>query len=254
MSEGIDAGDKISEARKRIQTGPVPEWASERNYKSGFKGRSGDHITHLLFDRQINAELRQDFFHGAIRLETMEAVQQQSQWQFAFEPQTQSVNFHFIKIHRGETVFEQLSLEKGRLLQREEGLHRFIIDGWYTFLIVLEDVRPGDVLEWAFTVTTEPRLLPEYSFHYCGLPEGIPLGTYRFSVRFDPKRAMKWRTSMDGLKPNETNDNGLMRWTWIGNDIAGSKPEPHVPLWHRSDPWFQVSDCPDWGTVASAVS
>src|ERR1700749_4204641 len=100
MSEGIDAGDNISGARKRLQAGPVPEWASERTYRADFKGRSGDHITYLLFDPQIHAEQRQDFFHGAIRLETMEAVQQQSQWQFAFEPQTQSVQFHFIKIRR----------------------------------------------------------------------------------------------------------------------------------------------------------
>jgi hypothetical protein len=254
MSEGIDAGDKLSEARKRIQTGPAPEWATERTYHPEFKGRPGDHTTYLLFDRQIHAELRQDFFHGAIRLETMEAVQQQSQWQFAFEPGTQSVTFHFIKIRRGETVFEHLNLDKGRLLQREEGLHRFVIDGWYTFLLVLEDVRPGDVLEWAFTITNEPRLLPEFSFHYCGLPEGIPLGTYRFSVRFNPVRPMKWRTSMDGLKPNETMDNDLMRWTWIGNEIASTKPEINTPSWHRSAPWFQISDCPDWGTVARAVS
>ena len=252
--EGIGAGDKFSEAKKRIQTGPTPEWASERTYRAEFKGRPGDHITYLLFDRQIHAELRKDFFHGAIRLETMEAVQQQSQWQFAFEPRTQSVTFHFIKIRRGETEFEHLNLDKGRLLQREEGLHRFVIDGWYTFLLVLEDVRPGDVLEWAFTITNEPRLLPEFTFHYCGLPEGIPLGTYRFSVRFNPARPMKWRTSMDLLKPNETMDNELMRWTWIGNDIAGTKPEPNTPAWHRSAPWFQISDCPDWGTVARAVS
>src|ERR1700729_1798355 len=165
LSEGIDAGDKISEARKRIQTSPVPDWVNERRYRAEFKGRAGDHATYLLFDRQIHAELRQDFFHGAIRLESMEAVQRQSQWQVAFEPRTQSVNFHFTKIHRGETCFDHLILDKGRLLQREEGLQRFVIDGWYTFLLVLEDVRPGDVLEWAFTITTEPRLLSEYSFN-----------------------------------------------------------------------------------------
>ena len=40
-------------------------------------------------------------------------------------------------------------------MQREEGLDRFVIMGWFTLLMVLDDVRAGDILEFSYTIETQ---------------------------------------------------------------------------------------------------
>jgi len=189
-----------------------------------------------------------------MRLETMQAVQRESQWRLQFEPRTQSVTLHSLKIRRGETEFDHANWEEFRLLQREEGLEGYVIDGWYTLLLVLEDVRPGDVIESCYTLESQPRLLPQSCASFFSLPQGIPVGKYSFSLRFAEPRPMKWKSSSADLKPAESRENGQVLWVWTGENYAEPKPEANTPEWCISYPWIQVSDCPDWGTVAAAMA
>ncbi|HEY2329371.1 MAG TPA: DUF3857 domain-containing transglutaminase family protein [Verrucomicrobiae bacterium] len=246
--------DAFAFSKSRIQVGVKPDWVEECSYDMEFKGENERHTTNLLLDRQIHAERSEDYVHEAVRLETMEAVQHLSQWRLQFEPQAQSITFHFIRVKRGKEIFEQLNFERGHLFQREEGLNRFVIDGWFTYLQVLEDVRPGDVLEWAYTIRTTGKILSEYCVHFQNLPEWTSIGKYQFVVRYKTGREMKWKTSSKELTPLWSNADGLSIWTWYADKYTGLKREPNTPSWYVSAPWIQVSDCPDWRTVANAIA
>ena len=141
----LPAGDEtLTTARDRVQLGPVPAWVMPCPFEVNLPAEPGDPITYLLINRQIHADLRQECVHTVLRLETMQAVQHESQWRLQFEPRTQSVTLHWIRTRRDDEVIEHANLERFRLLQREEGLEGFVIDGLFTLLLVLEDVRPGD--------------------------------------------------------------------------------------------------------------
>ena len=246
--------DALLNARERVRIGPVPAWVVPCPFDLHFKGKQTEHLTYLCVNRQVHADNRQTYVHTAVRLETMQAVQRESQWRLEFEPRSQSVTLHSIRVRRGELDSEHAKMEEFRLLEREEGLEGYVIDGWFTLLLVLEDVRPGDVLEWSYTIESEPRLLPQCCASFFGLPEGIPVGNYGFSVRFSDSRPMKWKSSSEDLVPAESRENGQVLWTWSGKNHAEPKPEPNTPQWHLSYPWIQVSDCPDWKTVAAAIA
>lgn len=245
-SNGIGGG-------RGIRKGPVPDWVVEDPYDLDFKSKQDSHLTYLLFERQVHVERRETYVRTAIRLESLEAVQHRSQWRLEFEPQTESNILHTLMLRRAGKEIDQLHLEKGRQLQREEGLDRLKIDGWVTFLLILEDVRVGDILEWSFTSLTVPRILPEYCLESFSLPSWISIGKYHFAVRFDPARAMRWKASVE-WKPREQRRNGLTIWEWSGEKYAGLKSEPDTPVWFVSTPLIQISDCPDWRTVSAAVA
>lgn len=249
-----DIIDTIAVAKNRIRTGDVPSWVSDCSFNPEFKTDQHDHVTYLLFDRQIHAERREAFEHTAIRLETLEAVQHQSQWRWQFEPRTQSITLHFLKIRRDGAEINHLNFEKGRLLQREEGLDRLMIHGWFTFLLVLDDVRPGDILEWAVTTETTHQLLPKYHVSFFNLPEWASVGRYHYRSQFDSARSMQWKSSGPELKPTEHLADGLTVWVWTADKYVGVRREPNTPAWYVSAPWIQLSDCPDWQTVATAIS
>jgi len=183
--------------------------------------------------------------HRAIRLETPQAVQHQSQWRLPFDPQFQSLRLHSIKTRRGALETEHAVLSQIQFLQREAGLEGQIIDGSVTLLLVLENVSPGDILECSYTLTTFPKLLPEYIACLFSIPPGIEIGKCHFSVRHGSERALKWKSSSPELAPEVKNEGPNTNLVWLRERLSSPEPEQCTPAGLLLGPWIQVSDCPD---------
>ena len=258
MARMIDPGHSVEEnkpisAKDRVRISPYPDWVNPSPFDPDFKPPGGQ-INYLLVDNQIHAERHELFVHQAIRLETMEAVQNWSQWRLQFEPKHQLVTLHSLKIHRGKNEIDQCNLEKAHFLQREEGLERFLIHGWFTLLMVLEDVRPGDILEFAYTIETFSDPFANHGGHFFILPQGFPVGKFHYRVQFADVRQRKWKSSSPGLTPVVQKNNGMTFWEWSGENVPVQKPEVSTPSWHVGYSWIQVSDFSEWQIIAKGVS
>ncbi len=240
--------------RAGFAAGPPPPWAVVCAYPEDFKGKAGLAVTHLLLSQQIHAEQRQTCIQSALRLETMEAVQHESQWRLQFDPNTQTVSLHWIRIRRGAMVFDHTRPERFRVLQREEALEGFILDGCCTLLMLLEDVRSGDILEAAYTVTTKPRLLPDHCWSFFAIPPHISVGSYYYAIRFATTRNLQWKISSPEVTVETTKDGAETLLVWAGKEHTGLPSEVNIPDWHIDHPWVQVSDCSDWRTVAAGFA
>ena len=216
VSNSVNAAESTSLARKAIQTGAVPKWVLPGSYDAGFKANVTAPITQLLIERQVHAEHRQTFYRTATRLETMEAVQHESQWRLQFEPRSQSVTLHWVKVRRGDQEFDHTNLERLRLLQREEGLERFVVDGWFTMVMLLEDVRVGDILDCCYTVENRSLFLDQYCWAFFALPQAISVAKHRFLLRLSQARKLRWQASSTEVKPTEHQENGVLSWEWVG--------------------------------------
>jgi hypothetical protein len=241
-------------ARSRVRNGPLPEWVSPCGFDESFKDSDAVQVTHLLVNHQIHAERHELFIRRVIRLETMDAVQHWSQWRLQFEPKRQSVTLHFLKIRRGQNEIDQSNLAKAHFLQREEGLDKFVIQGWFTLLMILEDVRPGDILDFAYTTSSSSEIFPNHGGHFFSLQPGMSVGKYHFAVQFADERQRKWMSSSAELTPKEKRESGMTFWEWFGEKYIAPKPEANTPSWHIGNLWIQVSDFDSWQTVAGGIS
>jgi hypothetical protein len=252
--------DTFAAAKAKLGIGPVPDWVfpCQPDYhftpKPTNASTSPSAATLLLWNVQTNSVRSSHHFHMALRLETMQAVQRESQWRLEFEPRHETVTLHWIKIRRGETDIAHTHLEKFHLLQREAGLEGCVIDGCFTALLLLEDVRPGDVLDWSYTIERRNQLLPGLHFAFFQLPLATHVGKLFFSARSHEERLLKWKASDHNFKPEETREENEIIWRWSRENFFSPEPEVNVPVWHSVYPWFQVSNCPDWGTIARAVN
>lgn len=232
--------------------GPVPGWVESCPFRMDYKAKQAGHVTYLLFDQQIHAEFRQTHIHVALRLDDMQAVQKESPWRLDFEPGHQQITLHWIKTWRGEAQVDHANLPAGRVVDRQTA--GSTLQDRLSLLFMLEDIRPGDVLEWCYTVESRPLLLPEYCASIFTLPAGAAVGKFYFSLRFNPARAMHWRSSVPEWQPVEKQDKGEVLWSWTQTNYPGLRREENTPDWHIAYPWIQVSDCPDWGTIAAAFA
>jgi hypothetical protein len=245
-------GNALDAAKERIHIGPVPDWIVPCSFRMDFKPKQPGLVTHLLSSKQLHAEKRRAFVHTAIRLETIQAVQTEAQGRIAFDPRTQILTLHWLKIHRAGTVFDRTALENLRCVQRETD--GFTSPNHLTVMLLLEDVRPGDVLDLCYTIEDQPLLMREDCGCLFALPEGASLGKLCFAVRFQDARPVRWRSSAPELQPVETHQGGEILWVWAREDFPGLRTEENTPPWHIAYPWIQVSDCPEWETVASAFA
>ena len=244
--------ESLMAAKDRIQMGAVPGWVDSCPFRIDFKAKQAGHVTYLLFDQQIHARLRQTYFHVALRLETMQAVQDVSPWRLEFEPRHQQITLHSIKTWRGGAQFDHANLSSARVVECQAA--GSTLQDRLALLLMLEDIRPGDVLEWCYTVESRTPLLPEHCASIFTLPAGAPVGKFYFSLLFNPSRPMRWMSSVPEWQPVQKQNNGEILWTWSRDNYTGLRPEENTPDWHMAHPWIQISDCPDWGTIAAAFA
>jgi transglutaminase-like putative cysteine protease len=242
-------GESLPAADECIRMGPVPDWV----VLSSFVADGEDAATnHLLHDRQIHAELRQTYFHVALRLDSMQTVHDESPWRLDFEPRTQQVILHSIRTWRAGAPRGQADLSAARIMDRR-------VAGTnppkpLTLSIVLEDVRLGDILEWSYTVENRPSVLPDNCAALFALPAGVPVGKFSFSLIFDSTRPMQWRSSVPEWEPVKSENEGRSHWVWTRENYPGLPLEDNRPEWHMARPWIQISDCPNWGMIAAAYA
>ncbi|WP_052361534.1 DUF3857 domain-containing protein [Geminisphaera colitermitum] len=254
----------VETARRRIDIGPPPEWSQLQPFSAADPlpppppARPADHLTWLLIDRQIHAASSQTLSHTIVRLETMQAVQHRSQWRLQFEPHTQRITLHKLVVHRGAQTFDHTNLAKIHLLQREEGLESFVLHGCFTLLVVLDDIRPGDIIESAHTLEHRPHILPDNCFDFFNLPSASLIHRHRFTVTFPAARPLRWKTSAPDLAPaithtDPTASDASTCWTWTGENTTTPEIEPGTPAWMFPAPWIQISDVNDWSAIARAA-
>jgi len=236
----------------RLRVGPVPEWAKSCPFQLGFRPNESSHVTYLLFERQIQAELGQTFIHRALRLNTMQGIEEESPWRLDFEALQQRIILHWIKTHRAKAQFDHPTLASARVVNRQPA--SFMQESRLGLVIMLEDLRPGDILEWCYTIESRPLLLPEHCAAIFTLPAGAPVGKVYFSVRFNSARAMQWKSSEPEWQPAVKRQESEIDWVWAIEDYPGHRLEENTPDWLVAYPWIQISDCADWGTVAAAFA
>jgi transglutaminase-like putative cysteine protease len=240
----------------RVVFAPPDPWVEIEDYDASLKAKEGIHLTHLLWSRQELAGVGRSFNATALRLETPLAVQHQSQWSLDLDPRTQHLIFHWLRVKRGDQVIDHLHRDRMRLIQRETQLEHLVLDGRWTLLVVLDDVRPGDVVEAGYTYETQHPIRPDSCEVYFAVPSRSVVGKYRLSVLFEPSRPhMAWLASPDAPERREdTLPDGTRRWTWTGSQRVAREPEANQPSDFLDYIWVQVSDLPDWNDLAVHVA
>lgn len=225
------------------------DWVTVRHVEERLAREGRDPVSMLLIDRQHHVE-RSEVYHRSVQiLDTMQAVQQSSQWRLTFDPSTQKIVIHGLRIRRNAQIVEHAHPSRFRLLQREENLERLVLDGSVTLVVLLEDVRVGDVLDASFTIQTSPRLFGKRFTLLASAPEMIGVGEFSVSVRFSSATQMRWQSSSEGFSPRACEYGSEVEWLWRLDNLRPIVPESRVPSWHLPTHWLQVSDGLEWADV-----
>lgn len=234
----------------------APRWVLKQEVDFAAPGEAvkeqGESSYLLLRDVQRHLGEATEYRHIAFRLLTQEGVQSASTLSFEFDPAYEHLELHQLLVHRDGQPLNRLPQQEVKVFQRETNLEDQLYDGRLTASIILEDVRVGDVIEYAYSRHGEN---PIYAGHLLGSVNTEwtrPLHQSRERLLCPARRPQpQFQGHGTEVKARvQPSPGDLTEYRWDADDQPRRLTEDDVPSWVDTLGWVQFSDFQSWGEVA----
>ena len=205
----------------------------------------------LLFDRQINVTADGDEYYQRLvtRVLSPVGVDEYSQVDFVVDPSFQSLDIHWLTIVRDGVALDQRSTARISELAQETELRNRIYNGRYAVNVLLSDVRPGDVVDYAFTLRSRENLYPGHFYSRLDLGWSTPVKRQRVRILAPLDRGMRYRSSDGSPVPPPVVRGSTTELLLESRDVAAIVADGSVPGWHSAWPFLEIGDFQEWRDV-----
>ncbi len=240
--------------RKPYDIAPAPAWVEPLAPDLSIAAPA-DQVTrgvhYLLSDMQVRVDgtQRVSYRHMASRALDVQGVESIANLELRFDPSYQRLTLHSVQIRRGRQTLSRLHSAQVRVLQRETELEALIFDGSMTASIILDDVRVGDVVEYAYSLAGHNPVFGNRHFGNFALQWGVPVAQVHARLLWPLNRELRMRRLNQAPEPavSEGPTHRDHRWHLFG--VAGKPLEEDVPAWFEPYPGVQWSEFGDWAAV-----
>ena len=201
----------------------------------------------LLQDKQINLTLPEkvSYYRSVQKILTQGVVEKRSRLTLSYDPSYEKVTLHTAVVQRGDEVMDQLEPEKIRVLQRENKLSQNMLNGQQTILVLLENVKVGDIIDFSYSIEGNRPASPQFSEGFVTQDtEPFEQGFYR--VIYPPSRPIYTQTFNDAPKPEKIENSESLELVWKLPRSDALEQLDEVPSWYWWKPSVMVSEFTGW--------
>jgi arylamine N-acetyltransferase len=235
-----------------VQSGPPGSWVQPHIFDQQAAAtvtEAGTDQYLLLFERQINAVENETFVHSVRQLLTVDGVQNDSTLTIDFNPAYQSLTWHWARIWRGGEHIERLDTNEVKIVQKEKDLDQFLLNGEKSAVLVLDDVRPGDIVDYAYSIK---GLNPVFGGHFSAeVPVQVGEPAARLLTRVVWPKGGRLYAKAHGcsVEPTVVVAKDTIEYTWDVRQVPAAAREDFLPSWFDPEGWVQLSGFKTWGEV-----
>ena len=203
----------------------------------------------LLLERQINALQNETFIHCVRQILTVDGVQKDATLRMDFNPGYQTLTLHWARIWRGAQHLERLDTNQVKIVQPERELDQFILNGKKSAVLVLDDVRVGDIIDYSYSIKGEN---PVFGGHFSfAIPVQMEQPAERLLTRvlWPNQRHLYARAHGCSVQPAVVAGKEAVEYVWDLRQVPGVAYEDLLPAWCDPEPWVQLSEFKTWAEV-----
>ncbi len=235
--------------------GKTPDWVKSIKPDSQAGAPAGNGLGYrvLLIDTQtlLGADASQHAYTRTRSTATEAAgLQVVSKAELYFNPAYQTLTVHEAAVLRDGTRLDRLKDARIELMRREEALERQTLTGVQTLLVLLNDVRVGDVVEMAYTVQGANPIFKGHFAETYQLGFMAPVDELRWRIEYPRGRTLHTRGIRSDAAPEVLAEGHRQVMQLIRRNVPAVTPEENVPAWFKIFPALHVSDYADWQQVA----
>jgi hypothetical protein len=230
-----------------------PAWIvkiSPKAYKVKAKDVSDGYYLGLL-DKQNHAERKEEYRHYIREIISQTGVQNGSEISVTYDPSFQKLTFHKIVVWRNNQPIDKLQATKFKILQNEKELSKFIYSGTYDAYLILDDIRKGDRIEFAYTISgNNPIFGDKYSntFYFEG---SSSYGREYMNLIVSKNRKLQFKAFNFSGKPSHREANGMLIYEWEHTNTNSYRQVDFEPSWYVPHQYTQVSEYQTWNDVVN---
>ena len=207
---------------------------------------ASDGYVDVSYEEQVSLEYKSTYTRGCKKLISQSGVQNGSEINVSYDPTYQELTFHTIFIIRNGEKLDRLDLSKIKIIQQEKELSNFIYNGRQNAVLIIEDVRQGDIVESSYTIK---GFNPIFKNKFCttfNTEFGVPLYSIYYKLIVPKGRKMNFSYFGDEMKPTETDYKGQQVFEWKYNNIKPLHLQDYTPSWYNPYDRIQVSEFTSW--------
>ncbi|HSN53133.1 MAG TPA: DUF3857 domain-containing protein, partial [Candidatus Sulfomarinibacteraceae bacterium] len=239
-----------------VSVGPEPSWVVLREAAGlDVEGESGavkPSLRYLEFDHQIliGARTAEEYFRDTIRVETAAGLGDASQFEIDFDPSFSTVTIHRLRVFREGAWHDRIDEAFVTIAQREADFARRLYDGSLSVLVVLDDIRVGDVISLSYTVLGTNPVFGDRYFQEIRMGWSEPVDWRRVRVLSPMNRPLDWRTHGEvEVRPSTRGLGDLNEHIFLQENLPSVTVESWTPDDWDDYPWLQLTQYPSWSEV-----
>ncbi|HEY9231681.1 MAG TPA: DUF3857 domain-containing protein, partial [Blastocatellia bacterium] len=240
-------------ANRSFTIAPPPSWVEQVALPAGDADDAATKAAYLLLDHQVHVSggAVERYERRAKKVFTAAALSDAAQIELEFEPSYQQLTIHHVRIQRGRQAIDALKPGDIKIINQEDELDQQLYNGRRSALIVLDDVRQGDVIDYAYTITgSNPVLAGRYADTYV-LADGLPAARLRWRLLYPAQRKIGYKTRGVELTPAIRQLGSETECQWQRDRVAAAEYEDAAPSWYEPLPSVQLSEFATWGEVVA---
>jgi hypothetical protein len=234
---------------------PVPDWVDVLAVPADAQAPTQDvswGLHYLLVDQQfrVGPGATARYQHSAWKVLSSAGLEDGSSVRISFDPSYQTLALHHVRLVRAGRDVGTFDPGDVKILHNEKELDHRIYDGTLTALVFLKDVRPGDVVDYAYTVTGDNpifggRFAGNLTFGY-----SVPVSRIRHRLLWPRARTLYHKGHGTNAAPT-IEDRGEYRiYDWEQTNVPPVLREGDTPDWYSATPWVQLTEYKTWNDVA----
>lgn len=234
----------------RIETQPV--WLIpfnlDANRKIDLKKVSSGYYLEL-FDEQVNLSENLTYTHFTRNIVNEKGIQDVSEVSVEFDPEYQSVVFHFVRIIRDGKVISDIKKGDIRVIQQENESDEYIYDGMKKAFIILKDVRKNDKIDVAYSVSGFNPVFRNKFIQHIYFNNNTPILNYFQSIISPVSRDLKIALFGNASAPQVEVKDNIKIYRWSNPEIKLWEAIGSTPSWYNVYPYVTVTEYRHWKEV-----
>lgn len=203
----------------------------------------------LLLEQQINANSDETFVHSIRQILTTDGVQKGATITIDFNPGYESLTLHWARIWRDGQHLDRLDTNQVKVVQPEQELDQFILNGQKTAILVLDDVRVGDIVDYSYSIKGANPIFGGHFFAAVPVQLEQPAERLLTCLLWPKGRPLYAKMHGCSVQPVVIVKTNTVEYVWDLKQMPGLVIEDSLPGWYDPEAWVQLSNFGSWAEV-----
>lgn len=256
VSSAASAGNLVYQRGEyQFAVGPQPAFVASHEVQATWDpkapGASGAPWRYWLYDEQADHRGGHDQFYSEHVFEAVSSslVSEAGRFEITYNPGYQQLTIHRVELRRNGAWQQRLAPEHISIARREKSFEQDMTDGRVTALVVLDDVRVGDVVRVSYTISGSNPILAGQGQDWARFSWQSPVLESHLRVLYDPGRKLQIYRSANAPEAIRSMTADASEVRMDAHAQPGLQNQDDYPAWYSPYPEAQIAEQLSWRDV-----